>query len=187
MPILTEKNLNEFNVNRHEHFSDKCGYRKEDYTSKQEAQKPSYPDLKTEDLKLDGKTRKNEPTVKEVEKAEHVEHSIDDDEGDKTVIAATTGEKLDGAKDHACACGKKEADGKVKDVVGKGDDGVAASVEEKLEESRKEPDGEKKGEAEEAKTDEKADAALKAEENAEVKHPEKEVKSDEAKEAKKEK
>lgn len=131
MPILTEKNLNAFNVNRHEPSADKSAYRKEDYTSKQENQKPSYPKIKTEDLKLDEKTLKYDPTVKDEEKAE----PIDDDEGDKTVIVSKKGEKLD----DACSCGKKEEDGKVEDVVEKGDDGVDASVEKKLEEALREP------------------------------------------------
>ncbi|KAF7188999.1 hypothetical protein HII31_09663 [Pseudocercospora fuligena] len=188
MPILTEKNLNAFNVNRHESSLDKSAYRKEDFTSKQENQKPSYPKIKTEDLKLDEKTLKYDPTVKDEEKAEHVEHSPDDDEGDKTVIVTQKGEKLDGAKDHACSCGKKEEDGKVEDAAEKSDDGVDTSVEKKLEEAMKEPDVEKKEEAEESKGGEKAEAPLKAEEKAEpVKVAEKEVKSDETKEAKKEK
>ncbi|KXS94064.1 hypothetical protein AC578_5324 [Pseudocercospora eumusae] len=214
MPILTEKNLNAFNVNRHEPSADKPAYRKEDYTSNPENQKPSYPKIQTEDLKLDEKTLKYDPTVQDGGKAEHVEHSLDDDEGDKTVIVSKKGEKLDGAMAHACSCGKKEEDGRVGDVVEKSNNGEAASVGQKLEEAMKEPVVEKKDEEEEAgepkrvekaeaplkaeesaevkeaedsKRGEKAEAPLKAEESAKVKEAEKEVKTEQTKGAEKEK
>ncbi|EME83879.1 uncharacterized protein MYCFIDRAFT_172957 [Pseudocercospora fijiensis CIRAD86] len=121
--------------------------------------------------------------VKNEEKAKHAEYAADDDEADKTVIVSKKGEKLDGATDRACSCGKNEEGGKVEDTVEKGDDGAGAWRVFLMQ------NAEKKEETEGSKAEEKADIPLRGKEDdkAEAKKAENDGKAEETKEAKKEK